>query len=311
MLVGDLEDQPDPLRAAADVWWHQVGAPRARVTVRRSSEVDDTLDAAAERLHDWPAQRRESHRGDEVAELLAGESDGHEGHDMGGHEGHDMGGHEGHDMGGHEGHDMGDVAGLPMAGTGDDRDGLALDLVTYRLGPFLHGWPVGLVVRTELSGDIVSSAVVEATPHLPQSLPRRAAVAHAVAEVLDLAGWGTASREVCRARTRLLDGEDLDVSHRRWIARVRRSRTLRWSLRGIGAQKGRDASDRMTDWCDLLLAPDPAPAGDLVLDVDPDEAVDAVLGTELARARIAVASLALHAIPTSTGRHPLHRGAPR
>lgn len=295
VVVGDLEGRPDPLRAAADVWWHHVGAPRARTTVRRASEADGALDAALERLRDWPVQGQESLRGNEVAELL-GAGDEERGR---------------HDMEGHGGHDMADVAGLPMAGTGDDRDGLALDLITYRFGPFLHGWPAGLVVRTQLSGDIVATADVEAKPHLPEPVPGRPALAHAVAEVLDLAGWGSASREVRSARNQLLDGGDLGASHRRWITRVRRSRTLRWTLRGIAVLQGHDAADRMADSCDELLSPGPARAADVVLDVDPDDVVAVMAGTELARARIAVASLALHASSTTTGSHAALRGGPR
>jgi len=333
VVAGDPEHLDPALLDATRRWWHHLTSPRAQVGVQEADQVAEALDAAHALLLDRSLQPEPASRSDEVATLLAerdsdqetGHDTGHDtaehgGHDMGGdaghdvggdaghdvggdggHEaGHDMGGHDGHDMGGHGGHDMGSVAGLPMAGTGEDRDGLALDVLTYRLGPFLPGWPPGLVVAAILSGDVVVAAEVERGPDrsATEAVPRAPAVAHALAAVVGLAGWSTASQVLAGARLLLLEGRALTPVQRRWLTRVRRSRTLGWVLRDVGTHDGRDAADRVREWCsELLDAPDRG-AGATSWSLVPDSgAVEpAVVGTELARARIAVASLSLTAV---------------
>ena len=165
-----------------------------------------------------------------------------------------MGGHAGHDMGGHAGHDMGSVAGLPMASTAADRDGLELDVLTHRWGPFLPGWPAGLVVRTTLSGDVVTSAVVEQEPTRPETFPRPVVVAHALVTVLDLAGWTQAARALSHLPLARLDSLAPSGAEQRWLSRIGRSRTLRWALRDVAVVDGQDAADRVGGWCEELLA---------------------------------------------------------
>lgn len=288
VAVGDLA--PD-LARAANLWWHHMTAPRSRVSLpdgaNDEASIHQMLDVALVRLRDWDAQRDDAVRTGGVGELLEERETPHESHDDP-HAGHDMGG-------GHAGHDMGSVAGLPMASTGEDRDGLALDVLTHRWGPFLPGWPAGLVVRTTLSGDVVTSAVVEKEPSRPETFPRPVAVAHAVVTVLDLAGWTDAARALAHVPLARFDALAPTGAEERWLSRVRRSRTLRWALRDIAVVDGQDAADRVARWCEELLtgAPDGTgragwtvhPAADLVSLV--------VEGTEMARARIAVASLAL------------------
>ena len=71
------------------------------------------------------------HHGDHGGEDKRGDGgDAHEDHQ--GHGGH--GGHGGMEMPG----------GLPMAGQGEDRDGLTLDRLHVPLGPLLSDWPTGL-----------------------------------------------------------------------------------------------------------------------------------------------------------------------
>ncbi len=309
LLVGDLGTHLAP---AARLWWHHMTAPRAQVAVRDEGQIDHALDDALARLRDWPVQRKEAERTDETLALLQApdapldvehgghgghdvgghDMGGHGGHDMGGHGGHDMGGHGGHDMGGHGGHDMGDVAGLPMAGTGEDRDGLELDVLTYRWGPFLTGWPTGLVVRTSLSGDVVSAATVEAQPDAAEALPRLAAVAHSLVSVLGLSGWDRAARAVSALPLAGLEGRPVSDAERRWLERIHRSRTLRWALRDVADLDGQDAGARLRSWCEELLTAD---SSDGAWTTTPDsELVPKVVeGTEMARARIAVASIAL------------------
>jgi uncharacterized protein involved in copper resistance len=69
------------------------------------------------------------------------------------HAGMDHGGHGGMD---HSGHGGMDVAGLPMAGTVPDRDGLRLDALQVSLGPVLTCWPTGLLLHGQLQGDVLS-----------------------------------------------------------------------------------------------------------------------------------------------------------
>lgn len=56
--------------------------------------------------------------------------------------------------------------GRPMAmpPTDDLRDGLALDILTFRLGPFFPLWPAGLAAEVTLQGDIVQQLSVKSPP---------------------------------------------------------------------------------------------------------------------------------------------------
>lgn len=314
VVVGD--HTPD-LARASDLWWHHMTAPRSRIHLPQAatgdSGIDEQLQVALVRLHDWDTQREDAARPDEVTQLLEDCSTLPES-DEDPHAGHDMGGHAGHDMGGHAGHDVGSVAGLPMASTGEDRDGLALDVLTHRWGPFLRGWPAGLVVRTTLSGDVVTSALVEQAPARPETFPRPVAVAHALVTVLDLAGWTAAARALSHVPLAGLDALAPTDSEKRWLSRVRRSRTLRWALRDIAVVDGQDAADRLARWCDELLTGGTTATAPVLWTVHPaaDLVPPVVVGTEMARARIAVASIAVSpARSGKSGAHPHvhHQGA--
>ncbi|MEU3550854.1 hypothetical protein [Streptomyces longwoodensis] len=162
----------------------------------------------------------------------------------------------------HEGHEMSgmDVAGLPMAERGDDRDGLRLDVLHVPLGPALNDWPWGLILRVSLQGDIVQEAQVEHTDvrgrHHPywndpwlratrgELVTRGHAARHRCAAHLDslgrflaVAGWPDAALRARRLRDGVLAdapadqllGEVLDLTRR-----VSRSRPLRWLTTGLG-----------------------------------------------------------------------------
>lgn len=62
--------------------------------------------------------------------------------------------------------------GRPMAmpPTPDLRDGLALDTLTFRLGPFFPLWPAGLEAEVTLQGDIVQQFSVRSRP-FPRAMP--------------------------------------------------------------------------------------------------------------------------------------------
>lgn len=54
--------------------------------------------------------------------------------------------------------------GRPMAELGDDRDGLRLDVVPLRIGPFFPRFPSGLVLDVKLAGDLVFEATLGENP---------------------------------------------------------------------------------------------------------------------------------------------------
>ncbi|MCI2237284.1 hypothetical protein MO973_03750, partial [Paenibacillus sp. TRM 82003] len=228
----------------------------------------------------------------------------HEGVD---HEGVD---HEGMD---HEGMDMPMPGGIGLASGQDDRDGLEMDVLHVPLGPVLPHWPAGLVLTCTLSGDVVVDATAEildggadhdGTP--PEALsddPRRDVVASRcddAAGVLALAGWGSAAAEALAVRDRCLEGvplEDCATALRRLARRVERSRTLRWSLHGLGVREdpsGADVLDRLRHRLrEALSAADPAagaaPGGCAA--VPPEDLPDLVTGLDLGAVRLVVASL--------------------
>ncbi|BCJ39208.1 hypothetical protein Athai_67110 [Actinocatenispora thailandica] len=173
----------------------------------------------------------------------AGHQAGHGGHENGGHEngGHENGGHEhgGHEHGGHEhgGHEHGGMmmpGGVAMADRGTDRDGLMLDRLHLTLGPALYPWPAGFLVRLVLQGDVVQEAEAQRLPGGPRP-PTTPAVRllDQVQALLVLAGWQRAARDGRRLRDEARSGT-APAGYRRWAARLRRSRLLRWSLAGLG-----------------------------------------------------------------------------
>jgi hypothetical protein len=239
------------IAAAVEATWAAVPAPRVRALVTSPGEVAAALDAARAELA--TGARRW---------LPAGEGsfppDGHgSGADGPG------GSHDAHGTAGHQ--DMGDMdmempAGLPMAGRGEDRDGLKLDQLHVRLGPVLSGWPAGLVVRLTLQGDVVQHAETAvmgladgagsfwtepwrraAAGELVTTgvAARRRAAAHldSLGRFLDLAGGDDAAAAARRLRDDTLGGRPAPVlgpAVRRLAVRVTRSRVLAWSTRGAG-----------------------------------------------------------------------------
>ncbi|MFE2645655.1 hypothetical protein ACFXDO_24255 [Streptomyces nigra] len=165
--------------------------------------------------------------------------------------------HVGHDM-----HAMGDVAGLRMAERGDDRDRLRLDQLHVPLGPALADWPTGLILRLTLQGDVVQGVEVD---HLSvpfgDRLPfwdepwlraargeevsrgtaaRRRCAAHldGAGRLLAVVGWDDVAARCRRLRDELLSGapsEAIRGALRKTVRRVGKSRSLRWSLAGLGA----------------------------------------------------------------------------
>ena len=140
--------------------------------------------------------------------------------------------------------------GRAMAMTGDDRDGLALDALPARVGPFMPGWPVGLRLDLTLQGDLVQQAEVAENPCEGGAVTifhRAQGGSVGVAE-LELArashhlrwlAWGlkVAGLPALGSRAAGLACDlDLDDGARvqRLVRLVHRSGALRWGGRGIG-----------------------------------------------------------------------------
>ncbi|MEU8850101.1 hypothetical protein AB0C70_28630 [Streptomyces sp. NPDC048564] len=265
------------------------------------------------------------------------------------HQGH--GGAVGHM--GHDTHAMGEVAGLPMAERADDRDELRLDQLHVPFGPALTDWPTGLILRLTLQGDVVQGVEVDhlSVPsghRLPfwdepwlraargegvtrGSAARRRCAAHldSAGRFLAVAGWDDAAARCRRLRDELLSGapsEAFGGELRRTVRRVGKSRSLRWSIAGLGAlpvdraraagvtgpalaadgdaydrlltwlteiERGREALDdtRSLTWDDRTgprgRLDGPQPPSQALLDVLPE----LLTGAEFACARIILASL--------------------
>lgn len=281
---------PD-LRAAADVLWDQMPMPRVRRTLPDGGgDCGELLDRLA---HDLAASLDRPEDGGPGSgpaappeQTASGHGDGAEGHDH-------------HDHGG-------DVAGLPMAGTERDRDGLELDALEVDLGPVLPGWPSGLIVHGRLQGDVLTAVEVRTCSHAsavaadPSALDPVEAM-DVLAGLLLVAGWTTAARDARVARAAWAAGRtDAERLVHGVTRRVRRSRSLRWSLRGLGvapasapwppALRG-DVWDRLLRWCDAAEgvgawdeASTPAVLGPVVW-------AEMLEGAELAAVRLVVASL--------------------
>ncbi|MCA0143807.1 hypothetical protein [Blastococcus sp. LR1] len=218
-------------------------------------------------------------------------------------------GHGGHGGMDHSGHGGMDVAGLPMAETATDRDGLQLDELKVSLGPVLPGWPTGLLLRGRLQGDVLtgvglswldqegaSADALDAGDSRPAALDR-------LARFLDVAGWPLAAHEARQARAGLMSHDPDVVAQADRLAvrvarRVRRSRTLAWSARGTGVMTTEgsgplegDVLDRVRRWCDTAAgeqhAPEPLPELRL------DTVATLLEGAEIGAARLTLASLPL------------------
>ncbi|WP_019482612.1 hypothetical protein [Arthrobacter sp. TB 23] len=275
--------------------------------------------------------------------------DSRSGDDMGGHDGHamesdadpgmdpdgrgmdhsahtmDHSAHSGHDMGGHM-HHGGDVAGLAMAGTAPDRDGLELDELKVTLGPVLPGWPTGLVLKGSMQGDVLTGVSLSwLDGPVPDSAVQHsesdaAAVAlDALAGFLLVAGWPLLARRARDARWALSTdtGTAGEREHGRRTAaavarRVARSRFLAWSVSGIGDDDAGSAhsprvtaargavNDRMTgDVLDRVRALAAVAAGDTssLPRVAPEHIETLLEGAELAAARLIVASFVFDPAP--------------
>lgn len=289
--------------------WSSMPAPRARADVYGPQDTAKQLDSALLVLRDLDRQREHamqpmdvSDRHDHAEHQPDHDIADAEHHDIASverHENHENDGdHMGHGGHGDHGHHMGGMAmpgGVPMADRADDRDGLKLDELHLPLGPLLPLWPPGLIVHTRLQGDVVQEAAVEVVGGHGSSWPGEdtARRLDSSARLLALAGWVDVAVVAQCLRDEALAGTEIRPRLVRWTRRVRRSRTLRWLLNGVGAvsdgpaQLTGDALDRLYRWLDPTPEPPTPHATRWTLDNLPA----LLAGTELATARLLVASL--------------------
>ncbi|MBE1575360.1 hypothetical protein ACFORH_33105 [Amycolatopsis roodepoortensis] len=309
----------DPVMAPfLDSIWKQIPAPKARIHLDEPAAVETGLASGAERVRSADEQSEAEvtpdHGGHDQIESSTMAEHGHsqpeheEHHSMHGtptshHEhtdriamSHDHGGHAGHDMSGME-----MPGGIPMADRAPDRDELKLDQLTVPLGPGLPAWPTGLLVRAKLQGDVIQEAAVEilgdppagTEPYWASAKRQPARRLDTCVRLLTVAGWEDAAITAARLRDDILMENDVQSDVTRWARRVRRSRTLRWLLTGLGVLDGPkwtdsslagDAYDRLMRWTSSNPEED-----------DPAVILDALprllTGAEFATARLIVASL--------------------
>jgi hypothetical protein len=167
-----------------------------------------------------------------------------------------------HGQGG-EGMMGGTPYGRPMAMTGPDRDGLELDRLHLRLGPFLPAIPPGVVLDVTLQGEVVqaSTAEVAAVPHAPPSgapfdddatEPARRGLRW-LAHALHLHGLDPLAVRAARLAAAAGDGvaRDATVGELRALRSSIRRSALLWTLRGVGPVEGHgDAAARWRDRLD-------------------------------------------------------------
>ena len=344
--------EPGPgLAKAIEVVWHQMPGPRVRVDVHGGDEVGARLDEAHTVLLDTDHHRHDAQHRPTASELLAEQAGreaethgGHEGMDHGGHEGMDHGGHEGMDHGGHEGMDHGgheghggmemSPGGIPLAEGGEDRDGLEMDVLQVRFGPVLPHWPAGLVLRCLLQGDVIVEAqaeLVDGPAGQDDVVVGPARRIDNIASLLALTGWDDVAAEARRIRDTALEPGDGPAASEleRLRRRVRRSWTLRWSLRGVRRLSDEDAharglpADAVGDTYDRLIGMlDRAVAGvaataagdtgtrtdDASRTLSTDHRAHLVMGLDLATARLVLASLDIHELLAGQAEHEVSHG---
>lgn len=270
--------------------------------------------------HGQPESHGEGAEHPEPAEPAADQHQGSHDHSGIQHEMHggspEQQGHKEHGHADMDDMDMGDMhmdmsgpAGIPLAsGDEGDRDGLEMDITHLSLGPVLPFWPAGLVVRCTLHGDVIGEATIDvvpsaatdaATPAMSSArAPRAVELCDAAAHLLAVAGWEPVAAKVRRLRYDLLDGPrplgPVIAGLNRAASQVARSRTLRWSLRGVPELGGVDARSRLLGWlhtASTLLAHESVPSENPEPKFTLDEVREALTGQELATARMVIACI--------------------
>ena len=144
--------------------------------------------------------------------------------------------------------------GRPMAGVAPDRDGLRLDQLTVRIGPFFARFPTGLVLELRLQGDVVQEARLVLPPgDVPTAggattafgealegpvrvsvleLERARSHLRSIASALLAHQLGSLARRVLRLATLVGPGDDDELERLHRV--LRRSQILGWATNGVG-----------------------------------------------------------------------------
>lgn len=137
--------------------------------------------------------------------------------------------------------------GRPMAMTDDDhRDGLALDVYTASLGPFVSILPPGLKMEVTLQGDVIQAARIERAPLRQAPGDVRPEPLRRIARLLRLMGLTALAERFIRADYALSQGQPVDMRALR--------RRLDWSGAwyaippGLGVAGSHDVRTRLQGW---------------------------------------------------------------
>jgi len=145
--------------------------------------------------------------------------------------------------------------GRPMAEVAPDRDGLRLDQLTVRIGPFFARFPTGLVLEVRLQGDVVQQAHFVVAPegeaadevdvattfrdalHAPVlvsvlELERARSHLRSIASALVAHQLPSLARRVLRFASNVHPDQSEDVQRLHRL--LRRSQVLGWATRGVG-----------------------------------------------------------------------------
>lgn len=198
--------------------------------------------------------------------------------------------------------------GRPMAMTGDDRDGLALDQLHLRLGPFLPWLPPGMVMDVTMQGEVLQQVVArtaapassDPTGWLPDE--QVSAVRHELrrlALALHVHGLDALAVRAARLAARLAARPAADDRGVERLCRSIRRSGLLWGVRGVGSLDGLgDASDRWQARLSRLIrlarageGPEDSEATDERGDVDDDDLAAALQGMTVTDAVTTVVSL--------------------
>jgi hypothetical protein len=309
--------EPGPrLGEAIELVWHQMPGPRERVDLREHDDVTDGLDDAHTRLLDTTRHQDDARQRPDAADLLD---------EAAAHGGMDHGEHGAMDHGEHDGHDDMDMSpgGIPLAEGGEDRDGLEMDVLDVRLGPVLPHWPAGLVIRCSLQGDVIATAraeLVDGTVRHEDAAPGPARRIDNITSLLALAGWDDAAADARSLRDAAVDHggtEQAGAQLTRLARRVRRSRLLRWSLRGLSPLDEQHVRqhglprDAIGDTFDRLVGMLDRAAAGATVDrnaYSTEHLAHLVTGLDLAAARLVIASLDVHEVRAGHEHHEVSHG---
>lgn len=196
---------------------------------------------------------------------------------------------------------------MPMPPT-EGRDGLALDRLSLRLGPFLAGLPAGVALDVGLQGDVLTEVEIRPVPAddalvgVPAEDAAPATVRDArhrltaIADLCAMAGLDALARRAARVAV---------TPTPRAVDELRRRLDRRWGLRaatdgvGILREGGEDVTARWQSWFEQVQAA-LAGAAPAVPGMVPDTATvaDGLVGMELGQAWLTLCSLQLDLLPT-------------